>query len=212
MTCLNSVTTSTGKFTLHTDGSTRCQAKKKCKEMGQILAPIKNENDLRAIRNLQKNNELSDRCAYGNAIFSIYHIGLDVKNVGGTLLKEFTDGTKWDDCEMGNLYMEVNPYKCPTALYSNLEGAELTIEKENFECDSNAALARYICLEPAGKKENSVASSDNLVQQSSGGFNLTSAIGGAAFVAVFVFAAVGWRKVKSLEKIIERNMKKEELM
>ena len=213
MTCLNSVTTSTGKFTLYADRVTRCQAKKRCKEKGQILAPIKNKSDLNAIKKLQKNND-SAKCVYSfNYQLRMYHIGLDVKNVGGTLLREFTDGTKWDDCEMKDLYMEFNDHGCPHAIYMNIDGAELSIEPLNDECNSKTALASYICLEPAGKKE--VASSTNLVQESSGGFSLTSAIGGTAFMAVCVFATIGWvrmkirrceEKMKKMEEIIESRL------
>ena len=217
MTCLNSVTTSTGKFTLYTDRISRCQAKKRCREMGQILAPIKNRNDLNAIIKLQKNNEFSERCVFGNGYWRMYHIGLDVMYVGGSLFGEFSDGTKWDDCEMGDLYIVNRPHKCPHALYSNLDGAELTIDPENEECNSKTALARYICLEPADKK---VVSSENLLQQSqgSGDFNLTAATGGVAFMVVCVFAAVGWIRMKSCEeemkkmkKIIENHIYDEKL-
>ena len=208
MTCLNSVTTSTGKFTLYYDRVSRCQAKKRCKESGQILAPIKNKSDLDAIINLQKNNDYSESCVWGNAYWGKYHVGLDVKNVGGTLFREFTDGTKWDECEMGDLYLVNQPHKCPRALYENLKGAELSIAPENYECNSKTALAQYICLKPA--ENTSVTSAEHLVQGNSGSnsFILTTAIGGAAFMAVCVFATVGLMiRMKNKVKNCEEEMK-----
>ena len=138
----------------------------------------------------------------------MYHVGLDAKYVGGTLLREFTDGTKWDDCEMGDLYFVSRQKKCPNAIYMNIDGAELSIEPLNDDCNSETALAQYICLKPAEKKE--VASSGNLVQQSSDGFNLTAGIGGVALIVVGVFAAVGWRRMKNEVEVCKEKMNKME--
>ena len=202
MVCHNSVTTKTGKFTLYADEVTRCEAKKRCKRLGRILAPITNEYDRNAIKSLQKNNEFSP-CAFGNGHFSFYHVGLDVKNVGGTFLKEFTDGTKWDECEMGDLYDEDKEAKNPIALYVNLLPYSLTIKEEGNI--SRGAVHRYICLQPATKREDvHVTSSEPLVQQSSvSPFNLFAGIGGL-MVVVCAFAAVGWKKMRMYEKEMKK--------
>ena len=211
MVCNNSVTTPRGKFTLYTEEVTRCEAKRKCKQRGKILAPITTQHDFDKIRALQENNEVSYECAYGFGHFYEYHIGLDVKNVGGKLIKEFEDGTKWDDCEMNGLYKQHGTPKCPIARYITLRNYPLSINSELMGGGCGEVLHRYICLKPAKKiirvvKAKSKKVSQPLLQESHGGFALLPAIG-AVMVLMCVFAVAGWKKVKRCEEEV-KEMKK----
>ena len=50
--CKTEVTTKSGRFTFYNESVPRCQAKLKCLERGEILAPITNQEDLDAIRGI----------------------------------------------------------------------------------------------------------------------------------------------------------------
>ena len=50
----------------------------------------------------------------------LYRIALDAKYVAGTLFREFTDDTRWDEFE------EVRPWKCPNSLHANLDTSNVT--------------------------------------------------------------------------------------
>ena len=143
----NSVTTESGTFTMYSGWLTRCQAKNKCKSLGQILAPIQKKSDLTAIQNLFKNN--SNQCVHHFSPVYGYHIGLEVENVGGTVVKkEFSNGQKWDKCEeYADMYW-FTPQKnmCPLASFTPFPDP-LGVEPENSDCSPRRQ--RYICFSPA---------------------------------------------------------------
>ena len=206
MPCHNSVKTATGKFTLYTEQVSRCEAKRKCRRKGKILAPITNREDLKAIKSLQRHNEFSRECPHGHGHFSYYHVGLDVQNIGGKLIRGFTDGTKWDDCEMSGLYHVINFPEKPIAMFGTDLQESLMIREETEE----AAKYRYICLKPASEKKEKKhsskskgdASSESLVNETSQNyFGLVGGVCGAVLaVAVCVIAVRTWNKMKRCER------------
>ena len=201
MVCHNTVTTSTGKFRLYQESLTRCEAKKKCKSLGQILAPITREYDLNAIKNLQIINERSPSCDFGSYYGAEYHVGVDVKNIAGTLVKQFTDGQAWDECVHDDLYNENVARRrmptCPIAVYGTHRPYSLSIDQETPDCTQ--VKIGFICLEPAKPKEQSkIAEALHMQQSTDLSFIIVAGIGGAVLMLV-VFAAVNWRKMKKFE-------------
>ena len=169
MNCSNSVTTDTGTFTFHAEFMTRCEAKKKCKSLGQILAPLRKKSDLIAIEKwLKGNGRRRPGCQF---VWQgpHYHVGLDVQSVGGKYIREFTDGHRWDDCEGYTEYWDVYQGKnrCPLPLYTpmlELGEAPLSIGWENWDCSPRKEWV--MCLDP--KVKTSALQEPLRAQQSDG--------------------------------------------
>lgn len=170
-TCKNSATTETGTFTFYSEPVTRCEAKKRCKRRGQVLAPIKTMSDFNAIRNVMKaNNQDSDVCLF-NLDFNLYHVGLEVENIGGKLVKTWSDGTWWDKCEdYVSMYRAGNnKMTCPTTVFvatnhPKIKQPSLKIV-QNFK-DCSPDYWWYICLDTEKKSV-----SESLVAAESKGEN-----------------------------------------
>ena len=112
MACSMSTTTSSGTFTIIHDEMTRCEAKKYCRERGQILAPVTNQEDKDAILKLID----PEHCqVHRGDLF--YHIGLEVTPCGKTQDRVFSNGVIYDHSVHGKLYDDLSPPTeiCPDA-------------------------------------------------------------------------------------------------
>ena len=134
--------------------------------------------------------------------------------VGGELIKEFTDGTKWDECEMGDLYHVIGtPPRKPMAMYGTDLHKPLMIREETGE----AARYRYICLKKHGKKRHVKSKSKrsafsvSLSEQESSGNLVVGVFGAVVVAAVCVIAVVTWKKMRCEEKMKSCEEEVEEL-
>ena len=78
--CNTTVTTPTGVFTYHKDEVTYCEAKERCAEKGEVLAPLTNYDDVDALRGVadyENPNCPFHHGANGHGAYD-YHIGLDI--------------------------------------------------------------------------------------------------------------------------------------
>ena len=116
MSCPKSVTTSSGTFSFSEKQMTRCEAKKYCRERGQILAPITTQEDKDAVLTM-----FNDKC-FNHYSESFYHIGLDVFPCGDTQERVFTNGVKYDAIIHGHLYADYGKpdHKCPQSYLKSL--------------------------------------------------------------------------------------------
>ena len=94
-TCSNSLTTSRGTYTFHTEEDLKkAEATKFCEKKGQILAPITSKEEFDVVHNhMIKCRNLCGR--------RIYHIGLYVL---GKDLKVFSNHEKWDSAKHEGLF------------------------------------------------------------------------------------------------------------
>ena len=75
--CNTTVTTPTGVFTYYKDEVTYCEAKERCAEKGEVLAPLTNYDDVDALRGVADYENPNCLFHYGEYDYD-YHIGLDI--------------------------------------------------------------------------------------------------------------------------------------
>ena len=187
MSCKNSVTTKTGTFTFFHEKSTRCQAEKKCKNRGEILAPVTNKRDAKKLMDLQLSNEGVEGCHFAwHAGFS-YWIGLDVTYTKDKQEKVFSNGVKWRERKHGKIYRDSNNEYTDCAIavfYPPMRKKPFAIGAESDSCDMRS-LKYYACLKPA----NASATAESVVQEDFVDEHLTpGAVSAVGAVAVFIFA------------------------
>ena len=191
MACSMSTTTSSGTFTVVNKEMTRCEAKKYCREKGQILAPVTNQEDKDAILKLigAKHCKI-DR---GNMF---YHIGLDVTPCGETQERIFSNGVFYDRSVHGKLYDDMSPPSeiCPDAYLDYEDSNPFTIGSLP-RCHPQRQ--KFICL------DQSTAAASPVTQEKSKSVQLaaeTCAVLGM-LIGVLVFStAKFYKRTKDLEK------------
>ena len=97
MICKNSVITKSGTFTFFDEWTTKCQAEKKCKKRGEILAPVTNRKDAKKIQELFKSNVGIEGCRIVWNAGASYWLGLDETFTENGKPKTFTNGLKWKE-------------------------------------------------------------------------------------------------------------------
>ena len=73
--CNTTVTTPTGIFTYYKDEVTYCEAKERCAEKGEVLAPLTNYEDVDALRGVA--DFQNPNCPFHHGAYD-YYIGLDI--------------------------------------------------------------------------------------------------------------------------------------
>ena len=175
--CSTTVTTPTGKFTYHDETVSYCEAKEKCAEKGEILAPLTNFDDVDALRSVADRYNKSCQFHYGS---HDYHIGLDVSWCGGKQHKMFTNNVVWNETLHGDLYI--------WRPLSRTKGQSLARffapSRKLFVVSNLASTARYICLKPSS------TAAESLVKKDDFGYNDVLCGGGALMVALVGFLLV----------------------
>ena len=176
MSCIKSITTSSGTFSFSEKEMTRCEAKKYCRDKGQILAPIMTQEDKDAVLEM-----LDPNCVdYFSETF--YHIGLDVYPCGDKQYRVFTNGVEYKKDVHGHIYDDFSNVddKCPFAYVDSTDENPVTIgAKPNCYPQKQRAL----CL------DQSTASASEITQNEADHYKVSStqavvAIGGFFFVVV----------------------------
>ena len=202
MSCSNfSVKTKTGTFTAYTEKVSKCEAEKRCKKRGEILAPIANRRDAKKILKLFKSNT-DENCPVSLHGVGSFWLGLDVTYTENEQERVFSNGVKWDEKKHSKIYHNyLDGYtECAKAIFSpymhDEENGPFEILDESEDCVLNKL--RYLCLKPAAD-----TSAEPIVQKRE--YEASSVLLPAVFfVAVSVFLAFGYVGV---HKIIE--LKKE---
>ena len=190
-----STTTSSGTFTVVNKEMTRCEAKKYCREKGQILAPVTNQEDKDAIMKLIGAKHCKvDR---GNMF---YHIGLDVTPCGETQERIFSNGVFYDRSVHGKLYDDMSPPSeiCPDAYLDYEDSNPFTIGSLP-RCHPQRH--KFICL------EQSTSNASPITREKTKSVQLAAET--CAVLGVLVCAVVGvlafstakfYKRTKDLEK------------
>ena len=197
MSCPKSVTTSSGTFSFSKERMTRCEAKKYCRERGQILAPITTQEDKDAVLSMFHHTCLN------NYKESFYHIGLDVYPCGATQERIFTNGVKYNADIHGPLYDDLGEVadKCPQAYLASVSWNPFTIStKPNCYPQKHRAL----CL------DQSTATASGITQNEADHYKVSTTqalvgIGGVLFV-VFGSVMFSVKMYKSREKLRKENL------
>ena len=194
--CTTQVTTSTGVFTFHDELVLKGEARRKCKEKGELLAPVTNYEDSQALLKAFD----PDNCAF-HRYYGFYHIGLDLYSYKNELVKVFPNEVVWNDTIHGPLYYDhTEEYykfwgeysKCPMALLSikvNKGKKPLIIQTGNTICDYKR---RYVCLKPASNC-GSASASVKESNAASGQVSLVALGGMIGFSVAFLIGLIMYR-------------------
>ena len=149
MSCIKSIKTSSGTFSFSEKEMTRCEAKKYCRERGQILAPITTTEDKEAVLKM-----LDPDCVdYYSETF--YHIGLDVYPCGDKQERVFTNGVEYNKDVHGHLYddLSIPNEKCPQAYLDSTDHNPFTIGSKDH-CYPQPR--RALCLDQSTAAASSI--------------------------------------------------------
>jgi len=150
--CPTSITTSSGTFNFYEEKAEKCQAEEICKSKGQILAPITNMEDRRAIEKIG-----SQECGIFRMFLETYHIGLEIKKCGNKVTKIFSNGVAYNKTLHDRFY-HFYPAKgydhCLTALWSPKHGPEARIAVVGKFKKCKDYVRRFVCLDPANSTVN----------------------------------------------------------
>ena len=213
MTCSNVVSTSTGTFTFYGDFVSSCQARRKCIEKGQILAPITNRYDADKIVELFDSNYGWQKDCKFNTMYNSasYWVGLDIFNNGTYQERKFTNGIGWDEKTHGKIYTDYlkdHPTDCPVVVFQPLHPEKkfaIFLESDNCKIRKKA---RYVCLKP---KEGKFA--ESVTQEKDSSKNMLTGVVFAAAMSVFFIAFVKQHiKNKKLAKALSLEQEKGRLM
>jgi len=191
--CSTSVETPTGVFTFFEKPLTYCQAKVECASQGQILAPLTNAEDVKALRSLIVDIDNAD-CKFHNGMYD-YHIGLDVNICDGVQTRLFTNNVVWNETEHGKLYRWVGSKTkdINVAAFSSYITETLFIIEDTKRDRSR----RFICLKPSSKAAAcpSSLSAENSLQSNSLSF-LCGAVVMAVIGSVFMLSVKKKRMIE----------------
>ena len=202
--CTTSVKTPSGVFTFYKKKVTICDAKLECARRNQILAPLTNAEDIRALRSI-----VNTSCEFHRA-WSDYHIGLDISMCGKKQTRLFSNNVIWNDEKHGKLYKWAGTKRknINVARFSDYITDTLFIVKDS----KRGQKFRFICLKPS--TETSCPAS--LSSENSFSLQSSSIISGAILVvavgSIFMIAVKNRRLfVKKVAKLENENnhLKKE---
>ena len=191
MSCATEVTTPTGKFTFYGEDVSVCEAKKVCAAKGEILAPITNMDDQKALyRVTQEGNH--PECPFHYGHFKLYSIGLDVTPCGkGRQDRVFTNGVVWNDTVHGKLYtdyMDSRESPCVMAQLVTISPKPAVVTFGKLCRPTNQ---RFICLKAAAPSDVvSSGSCASPISAPSGAGNYKGHFVGVLSAACFSLAAV----------------------
>ena len=98
--CPTSVTTKSGTFTFHDQKVPRCEAEKICRSLGQVLAPITNWEDKKALQKIA-----DQKCGMFKQRGHLYHLGINYDKCGDSEAHiSFTNGVQWNQTLHESLY------------------------------------------------------------------------------------------------------------
>jgi len=159
--CKKSVTTSTGKFTFFDDYVTYCEAERRCKKRGEVLAPYTNKKDVRKVMKFLRSQNDIEGCLVCTYNPAKYWVGLDVSYTERDQSKVFSNGVQWNGKKHGKIYKDFNTEytDCAVALFEPIDPNNLFyISRESPTC-SWRKRNYYACFKPVGD-----ASADPIVQ------------------------------------------------
>ena len=137
MSCKRSLATTSGKFPFFDEFVTHCQAEKKCKKRGEVLAPFTNRRDIRRVKDFLESNRGVKDCLIQTYAGASYWTGLEVSFTEDDQERVFTDGTKWKERRHGKIYRDWNKNytDCAIALYEpHMEDHPFNIMRESKTC------------------------------------------------------------------------------
>ena len=160
MDCNNVVKTKTGTFTFFHDLLPVCEAKLKCFERGEILAPVTNKRDANKVVKLFNDNLDEENCTFNTYYGISYWTGLDITYNDNEQKRVISNGIRWNEKKHGKIYRDYikeEHISCPRVLFEphytskpfKLTGQRGGVKKVN----------RYICLKPKVKQ-----SAESIVQ------------------------------------------------
>ena len=219
MVCLNSVSTRSGKFTFFDEFVSKCQAEKKCKKRGEILAPITNRRDKKKILNLFMSINDGEDCMFTWHAGADYWLGLDETFTENGQPKMFTNGVKWNQRKHSRIYLNgaKNYTDCGIALFNPIfrdEPESFQIGPESADCNWGRK-SFYACFKPAGDSTAESIVQENIENEMVLSTGSVFAVGLIAGVFAGVMAGVGLlrrKHAKERTELIElRKAKKSEM-
>jgi len=155
--CPTSITTKSGTFTFYEQKVLKCQAEQICRSKGQLLAPITNMEDRKAIQKLADQN-----CGIFREQIQAYHIGLENKVCGNEVTRVFSNGVKYNKTLHDEMYF-ILPRKginCLATLWPPDQGVKgAIVVVGNFDnCKENPR--RFICFDPIKANNNSTVTEE----------------------------------------------------
>ena len=150
--CPTSITTRSGTFNFYEEKAEKCEAEQICQSKGQILAPITNMEDRKAIEKIG-----GQECGIFRMFLWTYHIGLEIKKCGNKVTKVFSNGVAYNKTLHDRFY-HFYPAKgydhCLTALWSPKHGPDAHIAVVGKFKKCKDYVRRFICLDPANSTVN----------------------------------------------------------
>ena len=207
MTCRQSVSTKSGKFTFFTEVVTRCQAEKKCKKRGEILAPVTNCKDAKKIQELFESNVGIEGCKFRWQYYTNYWLGLDVNYTENTNEYTFSNGVKWKKRKHEKIYQNgINNYtECGFALFQPIfREAPFKIGPESPACGWERKYS-YACFKPTDATAEPIVGDAENYKSANIPFNTDFSIGLIAGVFAGVMVGVGLLKRKHAKEREEFN-------
>ena len=154
MTCKRSFKTKSGTFTLYNEKVELCEAKLRCTQRGEILAPFSNKKDANKILKLFKSNIGVENCKFHTNVAVTYFVGLDIKFTEGRKEMVFSDGVKWNDTLHSEYFKDyiAKPSNCPVAvLQPIMQNDPFATSTQSRDCKYRRK-SKYICLKPRRNK------------------------------------------------------------
>ena len=201
MSCQNKISTKSGTFTFYDELVTRVEAKQKCIEKGEILAPVFTRRDEYKIKNLFKSNDGKKDCHFHTNDTAIYWVGLDfVKNNNTNEFERvFTNGLKWKEHRHSKIYAN-RSYKNAPCEIAVFWPWFVHVDKPFFISPGCGEIKAYFCF-----KARRSTSAESLVQDNE---NVISEIGfplgilaAAAVLVIGGFIALHLHKRKQKESL-----------
>ena len=211
--CPTSVTTKSGTFTFHDQEVPRCKAEKICRSLGQILAPITNMDDKKALQKLA-----DQKCGMFKIRSAVYHLGINYDKCGNEAHISFTNGDQWNKTLHESLYgFSKKTSNCMTTIWMPMMGLETKFYGYGRKALQPSGCMEYahkfICLQPAqaAEKKNNCSSepvaelrrarrSFAEISSSGGELSVASPLQMAAFCVLALFCCFLFVVNKSLKR------------
>ena len=130
MLCKDTIATKSGVFTFYDELVTKKEAKLKCKEKGEVLAPVFTQRDKQKIIDLFESNQGIYNCVFRTTSGGVYWVGLDIKfdNNTNKEKKVFSNGAKWKEHRHRKIYKDFRTKytPCPITFFDPLVVEEVT--------------------------------------------------------------------------------------
>ena len=154
MSCSHSVTTKTGTFTVYTELVSKCEAEKRCRKRGEMLAPVTNFRDSAKLLELFATHET---CDISNDVLISYWLDLEIsyaKDMSSSK-KTFSNGVKWRAKKHNQIYDDYNKKHTDNAFAILTPFHHYMYGEKAYGISSLSSDAcrkfRYVCLKPAEK-------------------------------------------------------------